>query len=317
MDGYESCECSFQFSWSTTTENVKCWSTVAKANPLSFDLSVYHQNMGGVDQLDSLVAKNRKKIISRRWYLYLFWHTTYICLTNAWFLYKMDCKQLNIPTKDVMILRKFQGQVSASLVCVNLIMKRGRTSFDDEDDHATPLNKHKHTTYFNTPRLKTQSSTTAASQQIFPESPHSHYNRHKTNMPHIHTSIVSRHLATRGNNKILRTPPPHIISSKKMLPRHTRRTHIRFRTSKSPFLKSYLHKVDTKWHPSPLCPLCNTHIHIMSSTAPTYATLCHAWICGLTPPGSLHCWPDGRRGWLVDHKREDRTPPTIKGYGSG
>ena len=29
--------------------------------------------------------------------------------------------------------------------------------------------------------------------------------------------------------------------------------------TKSPFLKSYLHKVDTKSHPSPLCPLCNTH----------------------------------------------------------
>ena len=58
-------------------------------------------------------------------------------------------------------------------------------------------------------------------------------------MRHIHTSIVSRHLATRGNNKILCTPPPHISS----------------------LLKSYLHKVDAKTHPSPLFPLCNIHIH--------------------------------------------------------
>ena len=43
--------------------------------------------------------------------------------------------------------------------------------------------------------------------------PHSQNNRQKTNMRHIHTSIISRHLATRGNNKILRTPPPHISSS--------------------------------------------------------------------------------------------------------
>ena len=43
-------------------------------------------------------------------------------------------------------------------------------------------------------------------QNKLPQTPHSHYNRHKTNMRHIHTSIVSRHLATRGN-KILRTPP--------------------------------------------------------------------------------------------------------------
>ena len=41
----------------------------------------------------------------------------------------------------------------------------------------------------------------------------------KTNIRHIHTSIVSRHLVTRGNNKILRTPPPHISSSEETLPR--------------------------------------------------------------------------------------------------
>ena len=78
----------------------------------------------------------------------------------------------------------------------------------------------------------------------------------KTNMRHMHTSIVSRHLATRGNNKILRTPPPHISSSEERLPRLTRRTLAQLRTN-----KSYLHKVDAKTHPSPLCPLCNIHIH--------------------------------------------------------
>ena len=72
-------------------------------------------------------------------------------------------------------------------------------------------------------------------------------------MRHIHTSIVSRHLATRGNNKILRTPPPHNSSSEERLPRLTRRTLAQLRTNKSPFLKSYLHKVDAKTHPSPLC----------------------------------------------------------------
>ena len=78
-------------------------------------------------------------------------------------------------------------------------------------------------------------------------------------MRHIHTSIVSRHLSTRGNEKILRTPPPHIISS--ILPRLTRRTLAQLRTNKSLFLKVCLHKVDAKTHPSPLGPLCNTHTH--------------------------------------------------------
>ena len=80
-------------------------------------------------------------------------------------------------------------------------------------------------------------------------------------MCHIHTSIVSMHLATRGNNKILPTPPSHIISSEEILSRFTRHTLSQLRTNKSPFLKSYLHKVDAKSHPSLLCPRCNTHIH--------------------------------------------------------
>ena len=147
---------------------------------------------------------------------------------------------------------------------------------------------HKHTTYFNTPRLKNPLSlTTAATQQHSHRPPPSHYNQHKTNMRHINTSIVSVHLAIRGNNKILRTPPTHISSSEETLPRLTRRTIAQLRTNKSHFLKSDLHKVDAKSHPSPLCPLCSTHTHtthIISSTAPTYAPHCHPWICGQTPP---------------------------------
>ena len=28
------------------------------------------------------------------------------------------------------------------------------------------------------------------------------------------------------------------------------------------------------------------------------------------PAERRYCWPDGRISWLVDHKREDRTPPS-------
>ena len=84
----------------------------------------------------------------------------------------------------------------------------------------------------------------------------------KTNMRYIHTYIVSMHLATRGNKQnTAHTTLPHIRSSEEILPRFTRRTLVQLRTNKSPFLKSYLYKVDTKTHPSPLCPLCNIHTH--------------------------------------------------------
>ena len=135
-------------------------------------------------------------------------------------------------------------------------------------------------------------------------------------MRHIHTSIVSRLLATRGNNKMLHTPSPHISSSEEILPRLTRRTFAKLRINQSPFLISYLHKVDAKSHPSPLYPLCNTI---------TYDTH-HLFNCPhIRTSGfadkhrrmGLHCWPDGRRSWLVDHKREDRTLPNSKGHGTG
>ena len=121
---------------------------------------------------------------------------------------------------------------------------------------------HSYTTYINTPRLKNTIFNNGRYTTNIPTDPHTVTTIDiKTNMRHIHTSIVSRHLATRGNNKIRRTPPPHTSSSEEILPRLTRRTLAQLRTNKSPFLKSYLHKVDAKTHPSPLCPLCNIHTH--------------------------------------------------------
>ena len=82
-----------------------------------------------------------------------------------------------------------------------------------------------------------------------------------------YNSIVSMHLATRANNKILRTPPPHINSSKETLLHLTHRTLAQLRTNKSLFLKSYLHQVDANSHPSPLFPLCTTHTHIQQTSS--------------------------------------------------
>ena len=140
-------------------------------------------------------------------------------------------------------------------------------------------------------------------------------------MRHIHTSNVSRHLATRDNNRILRTPPPHIISSEEILPHLARRTLAQPRTNNSPFLKSYLHKVDAKSHPSPLFPLCNTHTHdthhlfnfthIRTTLSPLDLWTEPAGVMEL-----LTRWRD-KLSWMVDQKRDDRTPHTNKGQRSG
>ena len=130
-------------------------------------------------------------------------------------------------------------------------------------------------------------------------------------MRHIHTSIVSMHLATRGNNKILRTPPPHISSSEEILPRLARRTLVQLRTINLPSSNHTYTKSTPKhihYHYVPSVTLTHT-THIISSTAPTLALHCHPWICGQTLPEWLHCWIDRRRSWLVDHKREYLPPP--------
>ena len=139
-------------------------------------------------------------------------------------------------------------------------------------------------------------------------------------MRHIHTSIVSRHLATRGNNKILRTPPPHTSSSEEILPRLTRRTLAQLRTNKSPFLKSYLHKVDAKTHPSPLCPLCNIHTHDDTSSLQLHPHTHHIVAPGFVDrPRRSDCTAgqmDGEAGWWTTSGNIG-LPPTSKGHGSG
>ena len=133
-------------------------------------------------------------------------------------------------------------------------------------------------------------------------------------MRHTYTSIVSRYLATKDNNKILFTPPPHIRSSEEILSRLTHRTIAPLRTNKSPFLKSYLHKVDAKYHPSPLCPLCNTlthnthHLFNCTHIHTTFSPL-DLWTdpCGVT--ALLVRWTiSGKNG---------PPPATSKGHGSG
>ena len=140
---------------------------------------------------------------------------------------------------------------------------------------------HKHTTYFSTPRLKktifnngryTTNIPTVTTTDI------------KTNMRHIHTSIVSRHLATRGNNKIhlhhtlaslKRDYPASLVAP---LP-SSEQTNLP--SSNHSYTKSTPKHIHHHYAPS----VTSTHTtHIISSTTPTYAPHCHPWICEQTPP---------------------------------
>ena len=63
---------------------------------------------------------------------------------------------------------------------------------------------------------------------------------------------------------------------------------------KSPFLKSYLYKVNVKSHPSPLCPICNTH------TRHTSSLQLHQHTHHIVTPGFVdrRRWSDGTAGQM-------------------
>ena len=140
---------------------------------------------------------------------------------------------------------------------------------------------------------------------------HIHCNRHKNKHAPYTYIYCLRHLATTGNNNILRAHPLHISRTEEILPRLTRRTIAQLRTNKSPFVELYLHRLDAKSHPSPLFPICNTHIH--NTHHHFNCTLIHTTLS----PLDLWTDPAGVTALLVDHNRKDRTPPTCKGHGSG
>lgn len=92
----------------------------------------YNESMGGVDLLDSLLSKHSNKMKSKRWYLYIFWHTIRIMLVNAWLSYRRLCLIMNVQKKNVLNQRRFQSTLATSLIDVNASKKRGRPSLETE-----------------------------------------------------------------------------------------------------------------------------------------------------------------------------------------
>ena len=141
-------------------------------------------------------------------------------------------------------------------------------------------------------------------------------------MRHIQTYIVSRHLATRGNTKILRTPPPHISSSEEILPASPgtplpNSEQINHPSSIHTYTKSTPNHI--QHHYAPSITLTYT-THFISSTSPTYAPHYHPGFADRPRRSASTVGQMDGENWLVDHKRVDQTPlphPTSKGHGSG
>ena len=104
-----------------------------------FIVDQYNWSMGGVDLLDAFVAQYKFQLRSKRWYMYLFWHTVTVALITSWLLYRRDCHLLGIPKKEILKRRHFQADVGSSLILINAERghKRGRRSIEEQTTAKT------------------------------------------------------------------------------------------------------------------------------------------------------------------------------------
>uniref|UniRef100_A0A671W251 PiggyBac transposable element-derived protein domain-containing protein n=1 Tax=Sparus aurata TaxID=8175 RepID=A0A671W251_SPAAU len=103
----------------TPLSSVKRWSKEAKAKVAVTCPSLipaYNKHMGGIDLSDMLVHMYKTPAKSKRWYLPLFGYILDLCISNAWLVYKRDCRLLK---ETLLSLKKFRLAVAQTLAQVN------------------------------------------------------------------------------------------------------------------------------------------------------------------------------------------------------
>lgn len=101
-------------------------------------VETFNNMSGGLRLIDMLSTLYKFSFRSRRWYMYIWWHTITLAAINAWSLYIRDQKTLN-PSKNPMALRRFQALVGTSLMYAGKSKtKCGRPLSPREPDSAPP-----------------------------------------------------------------------------------------------------------------------------------------------------------------------------------
>lgn len=81
----------------------------------------YNHGMGGVDLLDCLTSLYKYPLKSRRWYMYIFYHSICMSVVTAWVWYKRHCVLLK---ERHMQLSDFQDEIAECLISVRRIPGR-------------------------------------------------------------------------------------------------------------------------------------------------------------------------------------------------
>ena len=95
----------------------------------------YNGKMGGIDKSDMLTHLYKSPMKSRRWYLRLFGYVVDVCTSNAWILYKRDCKALS---QKPMSLKMFRLEISNFARCYKTKPTRKLRSTPEEQPFVLP-----------------------------------------------------------------------------------------------------------------------------------------------------------------------------------
>ena len=93
-------------------------------------VTVYNQNMGGVDLQDQMIAFYRMSFKSKKYYQRMIFHLFDMTVVNAWMLYRRDAQDLGISVSKQSGLSAFKLNVAFSLMKAgkDVTKKRGRPS---------------------------------------------------------------------------------------------------------------------------------------------------------------------------------------------
>ena len=75
------------------------------------------------------------------------------------------------------------------------------------------------------------------------------------------TEAVNSTINNQSPNPVLNLPAPDINEEEKTLPRRSRTTLSQLRSGHSPFLQTYLNRINPNTYPNPNCPTCQIHPH--------------------------------------------------------
>lgn len=94
----------------------------------------YNKHMGGVDLMDSFIARCKIKLKSKKWYIRLFYHLLDMVVANSWILHKKICEKKSIISNYT--LPDFKAEIAYCLTQQFIKTTRGRPSNNLENEIA-------------------------------------------------------------------------------------------------------------------------------------------------------------------------------------